>query len=105
MGVGRRSGFPDSQCICVCVHDGELDREDRPDTAGCLSAGIGDQAPGRVDVPGSVSDEIYEMRQPVGKATESSSTPVRFQAMVISLGGKKLMIDATPDALMLLSCS
>ena len=69
----------------------------------CLSAGTGDGASGRVD--GSVLDESYEMRQRSAAssvATESSSTPVSFQAMVISLGGKTLMIDAIPDALVLL---
>ena len=55
----------------------ELDREDRPNTAGCLSVGTGDWASGRVDVPGSVLDEIHEMR-------------------------KTLMLDATPDAPVLL---
>ena len=32
------------------VHDCEFDREDRPNTPGCLSAGSGDWASGRVDV-------------------------------------------------------
>ena len=36
------------------VHDCEFDREDRPNTASCLSAGTRDWASGRVDVPGSV---------------------------------------------------
>ena len=93
--------------VDFCVLDAELDRDDRPYTAACLSAGTGDWPSGRVDVPGIVPDEILQMRQrseasSVAKATESSSTPVRFQAMVISLGGKTLMTDATPDAPVLL---
>ena len=86
----------------LCVHDVKLDREDRPNTAACLSAGTGDWASGRVDVPGSVPlDEPYEMQQrPAASstATESSSAPFSFQAMVISLGGKTLMLDVNSDA-------
>ena len=40
------------------VHDCEFDREDRPNTAGCLSVGTGDSASGRVDVPGSVPLDV-----------------------------------------------
>ena len=39
------------------VHDLVLSREDRPDIAACLSLGIGNEAPGRVDVPGGDSDD------------------------------------------------
>ena len=87
--------------VDFCVHDVELDREDRPNTAGCLSAGTGDWTSGRVDVPSSVLlEESYDMQQhsAASVATESSSTPFSFQAMVISLGGKTLMFDAIPDA-------
>ena len=89
------------------VHVSEFHREDRPNTAGCLSVGTGDWASGRVDVPGSVHDEIYEMRQrpdasSAAVSNESSSTPDRIQAMIISLSGKTLMIDAIPDAPVLL---
>ena len=66
-----------------------------------------DWASGRVDVPGSVNDEIYDMRQrpdasSAAVSNESSSTPDRIQAMIISLSGKTLMIDANPDAPVLL---
>ena len=87
------------------VHDVELDREVWPNTAGCLSAGTGDWASGRVDVPGSVplAEPCEMQRLPAASsvATESSSAQFSFQAMVISLGGKTL-IDATPDAPVLL---
>ena len=90
--------------VNVVVHDSEIHREDRPNTAGCLSAGTGDWASGRVDVPGSVDDEIHAMRHrsEASEATESSSTPDMIQAMVISLSGKTLMIDADPEAPVLL---
>ena len=60
-----------------------------------------------MDVPGSVDDEIYDMRQrpdalSAAVSNESSSTPDRIQAMVISLSGKTLMIDANPEAPVLL---
>ena len=85
------------------MHDSEIHREDRPNTAGCLSAGTGDWASGRVDVPGSVDDEIYDMRQrpdafSAAVSNESSSTPDRIQVMLISLTGKTFMIDAILDA-------
>ena len=90
-----------------CVHDFEFHREDKPNTAGCLSEGTGNWASGRVDVPGSVDDEIYDMRQrpdalSAAVSNESSSTPDRIQAMLISLTGETLMIDAVPDAPVLL---
>ena len=44
--------------VNLCVYDDELDREDMPNTAGCLSAGTGDWASGRVDVPGSVPLDV-----------------------------------------------
>ena len=87
------------------VHYCEFDREDRPNTAGCLSAGSGDWASGRVDVPGSVPlPEPYESQQrsaatPV--VPESSSAPFSFQAMIISLSGKTLMLDVSSDTLVL----
>ena len=95
------------------VHDCEFHREDRPNTAGCVSVGTGDWASGRVDVPGSVPlDVTCEAQQqsaasPV--APESSSAPFSFQAMVISLGGKTLMLDVLilwfcPWLMMWLSC-
>ena len=87
------------------VHEDELDREDRPNTAGCLSAGTGDWASRRVDVPGSVPLDVPYESQPQSAAStvapESSSAPFSFQAMVISLGGKTLMLDVNPDALVL----
>ena len=50
--------------VNMCVHEDELDREDRPNTAGCLSAGSGDWGSGRVHVPGSVPlAEPCEMQQ------------------------------------------
>ena len=90
--------------VDVVVHDSEIHREDRPNTAGCLSAGIGDWASGRVDVPGSVDHEIHAMRHhsEASEAAESSSTPDMIQAMVISLSGNTLMIDADPEAPVLL---
>ena len=90
--------------VDVVVHDSEIHREDRPNTAGCLSAGIGDWASGRVDVPGSVDHELRAMRHrsEASEAAESSSTPDMIQAMVISLSGKTVMIDADPEAPVLL---
>ena len=66
-----------------------------------MSAGTGNWASGRVDVTSSVLDQFYVRRQRSAASlvvTESWSTPFSFQAMVISLGGKTLMIDAIPDA-------
>ena len=89
----------------LCVHEDELDREDRPNTASCLSAGTGDWASGRVDVPGSVFVDVPHESQPQSAAStvapESSSAPFSFQAMFISLGGKTLMLDVSPDTLVL----
>ena len=42
--------------VGFCVRDAELDREDRPNTAVCLSADIGDWASGR----GSKSNGDFE---------------------------------------------
>ena len=68
--------------VDLCVHDVELDREDRPNTAGCVSAATGDWASGRVDVPSSVPlAEPYEMQQrPAASsaATESSNAQFSF---------------------------
>ena len=64
-----------------------------------------DWASGRVDVPGSVHLDMPHESQPQSAAStvapESSSAPFRFQAMVISLGGKTLMLDVSPDTLVL----
>ena len=87
------------------VHDCEFDREDRPNTAGSLSVGTWDWASGRVDVPCSVPlDVAHESQQRSAAspaAPESSSVPFSFQAMIISLGGKTLMLDVSPDTLVL----
>ena len=91
--------------VNLCVHEDEVDREDRPNTAGCLSAGTGDWASGRVDVPGSVHLDMPHESQPQSAAStvapESSSAPFRFQAMVISLGGQTLMLDVSLETLVL----
>ena len=87
--------------VDFCVHDVELDRKDRPNTASCLSAGTRDWASGRVDVPGSVLlEESYEMQQ--RSAASSVATELEYSVQFPGHGDlsgwKTLMIVAIPDA-------
>ena len=84
--------------------------EDGPDIAGCLSAGLGDEASGRVDVSSGVSVDVVKVLndcpQPAvactaalqAKAKESLSNPASIQVIVISLTGKTKMVVLSLDA-------
>ena len=58
-------------------------REDRPNTAGCLSVGTGDWASGRVDVPGSVPLDVpYESQQQSAAISSITSSSREFERSV-----------------------